>query len=292
MFTNLTIRFKAKHEKDWANIIDLTQEKKEELLLDKTVDDRRDELVMLEEFRRRKNLENFREKVYSAEKDEEFEDINEMPRYEHDPYAKIRQTSGGPNRFFKPSAGEIYNPADFTLLFMETDSVTLVTKLNRINHRRILVFIGNGNGVISYAKGKGVDYQSAFQNAYIKLKKNMIVVDLDPLLTNGSPLYARHNDFRLWIYPRANPNYWGSIQIMHMLIYTGMYHCRFVVKSRENDRYAMIYAFFAAVTQAKKPSFMAEISGQKFAAISYHSPMGRSLMPMEVNYYERTQGPS
>lgn len=71
--------------------------------------------------------------------------------------------SAGPERFFEPSKDEIFNPNDFTLIFIDSDSVTNVTRLNRVNHRRVLLFIGNGNGLISFGKGKGEDYESAFE---------------------------------------------------------------------------------------------------------------------------------
>lgn len=199
---------------------------------------------MLEEFRRRKNLELYREKVHEEEAEMGIDNQDTQPRYEADPYLRRKRISGPPAKFFTPAGNEIFEPSQFTLLFMETDSTTLVTKLNRINHRRVLVFVGNGSGVISYGKGKGVDYQTAFQSAYIELKKNLIVIDLDEMATMTAPLKARVNDYRLWLYPRASPNYWGSMQIMHMLIYTGVYHVRFVAKSRKKDRYSMIYAFF------------------------------------------------
>lgn len=215
------------------------------MMIDKTLQDRKDELVMLEEFRRRKKIENFREKMYQKDLELGFENPEkDKPRIEKDPYLRLKKTAGPSSKYFTPFGTETFNPAEFTLLFMETDSVTLVTKLNRVNHRRVLVFIGNGNGVISYGKGKGLDYQAAFASSYRELKKNMIVVDLDEMATMTAPLKSRFNDFRLWLYPRASPNYWGSMQLMHMLIYTGVYHCRFVIKSRKNDRYSMIYAFF------------------------------------------------
>lgn len=85
----------------------------------------------------------------------------------------------GPERFFTPSKTECFNPNDFTLIFLDSDSVTNVTALNRTNHRRILLFIGNGNGIISYAMGKGVDYEMAFENCYKELRKNLICIPLD-----------------------------------------------------------------------------------------------------------------
>jgi ribosomal protein S5 len=33
-----------------------------------------------------------------------------------------------------------------------------------------LLFIGNGNGIISYAMGKGEDYETAFEISFKKLR--------------------------------------------------------------------------------------------------------------------------
>jgi hypothetical protein len=39
----------------------------------------------------------------------------------------------GEERFFEPKRDEIFNPSDFTLVFLSSDSVTNVTSLNRVN---------------------------------------------------------------------------------------------------------------------------------------------------------------
>ena len=44
---------------------------------------------------------------------------------------------------------------NFIMLLLDVKSNTKVTTLNRINSYKTLVFMGNGNGIISYAKGKG-----------------------------------------------------------------------------------------------------------------------------------------
>ena len=58
-FNEFLRAFKAKNEQKWANIIDMTQAEQEELLLAKSPEYRRNEMVMLEEFRRRKNMKNY-----------------------------------------------------------------------------------------------------------------------------------------------------------------------------------------------------------------------------------------
>jgi ribosomal protein S5 len=62
---------------------------------------------------------------------------------------------------------------------LDSDSVTNVTALNRTNSRRVLLFIGNGNGLISYGMGKGYDYELAFDDAFKTMRKNLVCLSLD-----------------------------------------------------------------------------------------------------------------
>ena len=39
----------------------------------------------------------------------------------------------GPERFFEPKLDETFNPNEFTMIFLASDSVTNVTSLNRTN---------------------------------------------------------------------------------------------------------------------------------------------------------------
>jgi len=73
----------------------------------------------------------------------------------------------------------VFDPNEFTLIFIDSDAVTNVTTLNRINQRRVLVFIGNGNGLISYGKGKGEDYEQAFDDAFKRMRQNLICLSMD-----------------------------------------------------------------------------------------------------------------
>jgi len=154
--------------------------------LEKTPEERKSEMVMLEEFRRRKNLERY----YEQMKTQKLADAKAVgQRYQSldvDDEAVTRETqykNSGPERFFTPSKDEIFNPNDFTLIFIDSDSVTNVTALNRVNARRVLLFIGNSNGIISYAMGKGEDYEAAFEIAFKKLRQNLICIPLDSIMT-------------------------------------------------------------------------------------------------------------
>ena len=43
---------------------------------------------------------------------------------------------------------------DFIMILIERNTSTKVTTLNRINYYRTLLFMGNGNGLISYGKSR------------------------------------------------------------------------------------------------------------------------------------------
>jgi hypothetical protein len=60
-FNEFLKNFKAKNEQGWASILDLTQEQQEKRLLEKSPDYRKNEMIMMEEFRRRRNLQKYHE---------------------------------------------------------------------------------------------------------------------------------------------------------------------------------------------------------------------------------------
>lgn len=137
---------------------------------------------MMEEFRRRKNLKRYYE-LMKKRKQDEAELEGEKPAIIDMSDAQMTTEQvydeAGPERFFTPGEDDTFDPNEFTLIFIDSDSVTNVTSLNRINHRRVLMFIGNSQGVLSYGKGKGDDYENAFEDAFKQLRKNLICIPLD-----------------------------------------------------------------------------------------------------------------
>ena len=129
-------------------------------------------------------------------------------------------------------------------MFMDSDSVTNVTSLNRVNQRRVLLFIGNGKGCISYGLGKGEDYEQAFENAFKKLKANLVLIDWEEAYTSTVRMKGHHNDFRIRLWPQAKPNYWGNPTVWKMIQLAGFRHCRYQCKSRKREPYSLVYAFF------------------------------------------------
>jgi len=166
------------------------------------------------------------------------------------------------NRFTK---GE-----DFVTLILARDTTTLVTKLQRINHFRYLIFMGNGNGLISYGKGKGLDFEEALTNAHRDAKRNLIAIPLDLIMTLPRELYTYHNGVELYLWPRGQTNAWGSPVMALMLQLAGVNHCQFKIVARNLNMYSLVYCYFMAMTQNLTPKDMAEKIGHK----TYHENYG------------------
>jgi len=135
---------------------------------------------------------------------------------------------------------------------MDSDSVTNVTSLNRTNNRRVLIFFGNGAGLISYGIGKAGEYEQAFDNAFKYARKNMIMLNIDLLHTCPLILQGRHNDFKIKMFPQKHGNFWGNPTIWEMLKCSGIVHLRYVCISRKRDPYSLIYGYFNAVHRLRK----------------------------------------
>jgi len=280
-FNEFFRNFKSQNEQGWANIVDLTQDEQEEKLLNITPEMRKNQMVMMEEFRRRKNLKDYHELMTEQQRRtataQKMDEISPMDMHK-DSIANAHQFHGSNNeRFLEPGRDEIFNPKDFTLVFLASDSVTNVTSLNRVNQRRVLIFIGNGNGLVSYGKGKAGEYEQAFDNAFKKARQNMVCLDIQEVFTSPRLLEGRHNDFKIKIFPQEVPNYWGNPTIWEMLKHTGFFHCRFVCVSRKRDPYSLVYGFFNAITKNRTPGQIAQASGQKMHRLGYINPTTNSL---------------
>jgi ribosomal protein S5 len=56
---------------------------------------------------------------------------------------------------------------DFIMILLERNTSTKVTTLNRINYYRTLLFMGNGNGLISYGKSRDLSPEGSMTKAII-----------------------------------------------------------------------------------------------------------------------------
>lgn len=65
------------------------------------------------------------------------------------------------------------------MLLLDVKINTKITTLNRINSYKTLVFMGNGNGIISYAKGRGLTPGDSLERAIYLCKKNIIAIPRD-----------------------------------------------------------------------------------------------------------------
>jgi len=200
-FNEFFSNFKSKNEQGWSNIIDLTQEEQEDKFLETTPEMRKNQMVMMEEFKRRKSLKDYHglmnENQRKTATNQKMPEVSPL-----DGKSEANAYHGsGVERFFEPKRDEIFNPREFTMVFLASDSVTNVTSLNRTNQRRVLIFLGNGRGLVSYGKGKAQEYEQAFENAFKDARKNMLMLDIEEVFTSPRLLEGRHNDFKIKIFP-------------------------------------------------------------------------------------------
>jgi ribosomal protein S5 len=140
----------------------------------------------------------------------------------------------------------------------------------------VLIFIGNGNGLVTYGKGKADEYEQAFDNAFKDARRNMLCLDIDDVMTMPRMLEGRHNDFRIKLFPQMMPNYWGNPTIWEMLKHTGFFHCRFTCISRKRDPYSLIYGYFNAIIKTKSAKTISQIQGEKHHRVAFVNPLTNS----------------
>ena len=120
-------------------------------------------MIMMEEFRRRKNLEKYWNEMNDLQRSEAINKKSEgdLPLdMDKSTLQNVHEYRGSNvERFFEAHGDDAFNPREFTLVFLDSDSVTNVTSLNRVNARRVLIFIGNGKGLVAYGKGKAEEYE-------------------------------------------------------------------------------------------------------------------------------------
>jgi ribosomal protein S5 len=279
-FNEFFKNFKAKNEQGFANVIDMTQAEQEDKLLQVTPEMRKNQMIMMDEFRRRKNLKDYHDGMQDVDRKvglaSQMDAVLPVDMKRASTEGMHKYMASNEERFFEPARDEIFEPRDFTVVFLDSDSVTNVTSLSRTNKRRVLIFIGNGNGLVSYGKGKAGEYEQAFDNAFKNARMNMCCLDINEIMTSPRIIAGRHNDFKIRIMPQETPNYWGNPTIWEMLKHTGFYHCRFVCVSRKRDPYSLVYGFFNAIIKNKSIDQIAMVSGKKWHRQAFINPTTNS----------------
>lgn len=291
-FNEFLSQYKEKN-KEYANIVDLSHYSGDQNTA-KSQQFREEELRMLEEFRQRKQ-----EKTIYINSDEEDAYHDKYKKNTHKTANKADNVDEeedvmiDPKRFNKQAMAEdarrtedklleermrsLYDGESFVILLLDRGVTTNVTTLNRVNHFRYLVFMGNANGVIGYGTGKGGNFETALNNAIKDCKKNLIAVPLDHFQTLTTPIETWSNGMRLYLEPRTDMNAWGHPIIAAMLSLAGVSHVAFKINARNKNTYNMVYCMFKALTIMRTPKDLAENMGFKL----YH----QSYMPWK--YYDQ-----
>ena len=152
---------------------------------------------------------------------------------------------------------------DFVMLLLERNMSTKVTTLNRINYFRTALFMGNGNGIISYGKSRALNPEDSMKKAIIECKKNLIALPLDEACTLPRPINSRFQDYHIYLRPNPGFNSYGHPMFSVMLALTGIRHVGFKTVHTGKNNYTLLHSLFKAVTQNTTPQDMAELEGFK-----------------------------
>ena len=255
--------FNERH-KEFPNITDVSHYLQTQDMFQKTPEMRQEEVAMLEEFRtRRKEREGFLNKKLDKNAEEEQDELSDDEFDEYGIFKDLAKKQGLKHDPVKP---EFKMDENFRVILLSQGTTTLVTTLNRINYFRVLLFCGNMNGIIGFAKGKARDQEGAMLKAMNNLKRNLIAIPIDH--TNSMPmdLQAKYEGIKLILKTKTHFDSWGNQVMAHMLMLAGITETKFKVIVKTRNPYALVYCFFKAVTQNTTPKMLAEQHGIK----SYH----------------------
>lgn len=271
-FLNFFQNYKLKNKDKWSSIINGMDVDTDELS-EETFKELEDKYLVMNEIHKRKQLkagfeafENITNDKFTEENLKRGRDDLSIPEYKGFSMPNLKKKpSDSLTVSLAPDVnlGEQYDSRKFHLIFLDSDIISNVTPLNRVYHRRVLIFAGNKEGLISYGCGIGLQYEDAYLNAFSELKKNLILIEWDPRKTVPLPIKTRFHDYRLSITPRNKPKWFSGPIPLLMMRYCGFYHQQFIKHSRNKEPYAMVFAFFKAVTQNTTPLKIAEKRGLK-----------------------------
>lgn len=166
----------------------------------------------------------------------------------------------------------IFDPESFYIVFMDASTSTNITSQQRKNTRRVLLYMGNCAGMISYGVGRGNTYKDAFNDAIKTCERNLICIPLDHYYTNPTILRGKYNNIKFQIFPTPAGSVGGFPQYGNLLTLAGLSHFNFRIIGRNATPYPILYAMFDALSANRTPKMIAESAGQKLYTMAWGLP--------------------
>lgn len=170
------------------------------------------------------------------------------------------------------------------MLILERNICTKVTTLNRINFYRTLLFMGNGNGLISYGKSRDLTPEGSLTKAILECKRNIIAIPLDHTCTMPRKINSRFQDYHVYLRPLPGFNSYGHPMFSLMLALSGIDHVGFKTIHTGKNNYTMLHSFFKAVTRNTTPQEMAEKEGFKIYRHRFIRPLTEGEVHGPLSY--------
>lgn len=262
-------KFKEENKDKWESIIDGT-EIDLNILKKESIEELEDKYTMLKQFNERKKLNKGIEvfdSIASKKNEDEKQFIPEgtlnRRTIKKPNISKSRTEDPYDSLLPDEDSGELYDSSKLNLIFLSQSMICKITPLNRIYHRKVLLFAGNKEGMISYGWGVGPLYEDAWNNAFVELKKNLLLINWDPENTFPQAINSKYHDFKFNMRPSGKPTWTANPLLINMIRYVGLYHQNFNTISRKKKPVSLLFAMFKLATNNSTKKLISEGKGYK-----------------------------
>lgn len=264
-------QFKTNDEPEYTNFL----ESPKSLDLNHYVKDRKrstneriDELYTLDQFRKKKMADELnlvtKKLTYRHEYNEDMLDptIDESKNEEFTTKKQVKD--------IEKRELVLFHENTFNSVILDAGTTTNVTKLARTNKRYVLLYMASTEGIISYGRGVGINYQDALEDAIYRLKRNLICINLDNFLTVPGYLVGEYYNTKVEIFSeKSGKSFWGNPLFYNLLAFAGLSKFQIRVYCRNVNYHSILHCFFKCLISNETPRQIAEKTGRKFYDISY-----------------------
>lgn len=270
-FNQFLKQFKTVDEPEYTNFLetpaslDLKQYVKDRK---RSTNERIDELYTLDQFRKKKiadqlDIEN-KKLTYKLDYDEDMINptLEETKNEEFITKKEVLDIETREIIYFEPN--------NFNSVILDAGTTTNITKLARVNKRHVLLYMASTDGIISYGRGVGINYQDALEDAMFRLKRNLICINLDHFLTVPGYLVGEYYNTKVEIFSdKSGKSFWGNPLFYNLLAFAGLSKFQIRVHCRNVNYYSILHCFFKCLINNETPRQIAEKTGTKFYEITY-----------------------
>lgn len=281
-FNEFLKQYKTKDEPEYSNYLESpTSMDLKHYIKDKNRSkaDRLDELYLLDQFRKKKIADELQTETRKMSLGTEFNEEEVDPNsndHSCDSYLTKEQL-----KTLEMGERIYFDETNFNSMIIDAGSSTNITKLARVNKRYVLLYMASTDGIISYARGVGINYQDALEDALYMLKRNLICINLDHFLSVPGYLEGHYYNTKVEIFScKSGKGFWGDPLYYNLLAFAGLTKFQMRIYCRNVNYHTILYCFFQCLINNETPRMISEKTGRKFYEITYGRAWRNDFKPI------------